>query len=172
VVLTLTSQHIDQLSAHAEQVYPEECCGLLVGRRQAAEKSVVEVVSLDNDWASDWDGEGSVGAIADDALEPEQRTRRRRYAIAPQDLLRVQKQARDKGLIILGIYHSHPDEVAVPSECDRRLAWAEYAYVILSVRQGKTADIQNWTLDLDHQFQPEPIKMSPSSATDRMPVSA
>ena len=96
-------------------------------------------------------------------------TKNRRYTIDPRDMLRSQKAAREKGLNIIGVYHSHPDHVAEPSECDRAQAWPEYAYTILSVQQGKTADVRNWSLDSDHQFQPEAMEVSPSAATDRMP---
>ena len=91
-------------------------------------------------------------------------------------MMRVQKQAREQGLNIIGVYHSHPDHAAVPSECDRAQAWPTYAYVIVSVCKGKSVDVQNWALDLSRQFQPEAMRVSPSSASsgirDRMPVSA
>ncbi|MGB3768919.1 MAG: metal-dependent protease of the PAD1/JAB1 superfamily, partial [Phormidesmis sp.] len=65
--------------------------------------------------------------------------------------------------------------VAVPSECDRAQAWPTYAYVIVSVCNGKAVDIQNWALDLSRQIQPEAMRVSSSTssgAKDRMPVSA
>lgn len=104
-------------------------------------------------------------------------TKARRYWIDPKDMLQVQKQAREQGLSILGIYHSHPDHVAEPSECDRALAWPEYAYTIVSVCKGKAVDMQNWALDSAHQFQAEKIQISPPetspcAAKDRMPISA
>ena len=154
------------MEAHAERVYPEECCGLIVGNLDTSGdrplKSVVEIVALDNEWTPD--------VVETDA--PEQTTKRRRYWIDPKDMLQVQKASRDKGLNIIGIYHSHPDHVAVPSECDRAAAWPQYAYAIVSVCNGKAVDIQNWALDFERQFQPEAMRVSPSAARDRMPVSA
>ena len=168
-MLLLSAQQLAAVSAHAERVYPEECCGLMVGEIQHAEdesqKLLVELVPLDNEWTAEaFPEELSTAASA--------YTKRRRYQIAPEDMLRTQQQAREQGLSIIGVYHSHPDHEAVPSECDRTLAWPEYAYVIASVRSGQTVDIQNWALDSDHQFQPEAMRISPSSARDRMPVSA
>lgn len=182
MVLALTSQHIAEMSAHAERVYPEECCGLMVGSIDKSHtatdgatdgetyKSLVELVPLANDWQS---------------TDSQPATKHRRYSINPKDILRVQKQARSQGLNIIGVYHSHPDHVAVPSECDRAQAWPEYAYVIVSVQgvlvQGKESgskavDIRNWTLDSKHQFQLEALQVSPLSALDqgpiRMPISA
>lgn len=154
------------MQEHAERTYPEECCGLMVGTIDSSEnpltKSVVELAVLDNQWTPD--------VAADDSLE--HTTKQRRYWIDPRDMLRVQKQAREKNLNIIGVYHSHPDAAAVPSECDRAMAWPTYAYTIVSVCEGKAVDVQNWALDFEHQFQPEAIRVSPSSARDRMPVSA
>lgn len=162
VVLALTQQHISEMSAHAEQVYPEECCGLMLGELDSvsASKRLVELVPVVNHWSSE-DVSAEYAGI--------DLTKNRRYTIDPRDMLRSQKAAREKGLNIIGVYHSHPDHVAEPSECDRAQAWPEYAYTILSVQQGKTADVRNWSLDSDHQFQPEAIEVSPSAATDRMP---
>ncbi len=154
------------MSAHAERVYPEECCGLLLGAIDSTQKtplkSVVEIVALENKWTPD----------IIEAERPEHVSKQRRYWIDPVDMLQVQKQARDQKLNIIGIYHSHPDKEAVPSECDRAQAWPDYAYTIVSVHSGKAVDIKNWALDSNHQFQPESMQVAPSSATDRMPVSA
>ena len=154
------------MEAHAERVYPEECCGLIVGTidpcTEILVKSAAEIVSLGNEWTAD--------AVSEENAE--NKTKHRRYWIDPKDMLRVQKQAREQDRNIIGVYHSHPDHVAVPSECDRAQAWPTYAYVIVSVCKGKAVDIQNWALDSEHQFQPEAMRVLPSTATDRMPVSA
>ncbi|TVQ05768.1 MAG: M67 family peptidase [Leptolyngbya sp. DLM2.Bin27] len=167
--------------------YPTECCGILVGRRvlassctaaqgaaaqgaaaqgaevQGAEayREVVQVVALENAWQPSLlgytDVEGDSGrehSLGD------------RYYIDPADLLRVQKSARAQQLEIVGIYHSHPDHPAVPSECDRALAWPVYSYVIVSVVQGQVVDLKSWRLDDQHQFQSEPVKMIESSANN------
>jgi proteasome lid subunit RPN8/RPN11 len=178
VVLALSQQQLLALSAHAERVYPEECCGLMLGK-MGSTKTLSELVPLDNHWTAEQTVEQvpALGNLTSSEVTPgadreTAYTKRRRYSIDPKDMLRVQKQARSQGLNIIGIYHSHPDQVAVPSECDRRLAWPDYAYAIVSVCNGKAVDIKSWTLDSEHQFQPESIKVSPSSARDRMPVSA
>ena len=169
MVLALTKQHVSCMSAHAEQVYPEECCGLMLGEIDSAskQKRLIELLPLENKWSADEAVDGSISR---------EFTKARRYTIDPVDMLRSQKQAREKGLKIIGIYHSHPDHVAVPSECDRIQAWATYAYVIVSVCEGKAGDVQNWTLDSEHQFQPELMELLPQRMTDkiteRMPASA
>jgi proteasome lid subunit RPN8/RPN11 len=179
VVLALSQQQLFDLSAHAERLYPEECCGLLLGKSEIC-KDLIELVPLENHWENYSTDEhvpalGNLNEntnISPAANRETDYTRRRRYSIDPKDMLRLQKQARSQGLNIIGIYHSHPDHVAVPSECDRLWAWPEYIYTIVSVCKGKAVDVKSWTLDSEHQFQPEAMKISPSSARDRMPVSA
>ncbi len=157
------------MQAHAEQAYPHEGCGLLVGRFDATtdEKTLVNLTLLDNAWTKD-----VAADLADQthsAAVPQ--TKARRYWIDPKDLFETQRQARQDGLAIIGVYHSHPDAAAVPSGCDRDLAWPSYAYIIVSVRHGTAVDLQNWQLDGHHQFQPEPMKITPASAAkDRMPL--
>jgi proteasome lid subunit RPN8/RPN11 len=111
---------------HAEADYPRECCGLIlgVGDRVEAIEPMVNV----------WVGEAGHSV-------------RDRYAIDPAEMLGVMKRSRDQGLEIIGIYHSHPDHPAVPSECDRAAAWPQYRYVILSVERGKVVDLGVWVLE-------------------------
>ncbi len=146
--IALSDFHLLSIRTHAETTYPEECCGLLLGRVTGGVKTLVEVLPTDNAWSAqaqeNW---------------PEQTglTERRRYAIKPEDMLRAMKQGRDRNLEIIGIYHSHPDCPAVPSECDRTMAWAQYSYIIVSVRQGCSEDLRSWSLDADGNFQAEEI---------------
>jgi proteasome lid subunit RPN8/RPN11 len=72
-------------------------------------------------------------------------------------MFEVQKEVRSRNLDIIGIFHSHPDNPARPSEFDRAIAWQSYSYIIVSVQQGKACDLKSWILDDDHQFQPEEI---------------
>ncbi len=146
--IALSDSHILSIRTHAENTYPEECCGLLLGTIADDIKTLVEVWPADNAWSAqaqeNW---------------PEQTglTERRRYAIKPADMLRAMKHGRDRNLDIIGIYHSHPDCPAVPSECDRTMAWAQYSYIIVSVRQGSSEDLRSWSLDAEGNFQAEEI---------------
>lgn len=161
MVLALSAHHIEMLQAHVEQCYPEEGCGLLLGRLQAGNSS--ESKQLAQVWPTDnvWQPEPEVGEADSDRLDHSDFTKARRYWIAAETLFTVQRYARTANLDIIGIYHSHPDHPAVPSECDRRYAWPQYSYIIVSVQQGKAVDLRSWCLDDTHQFQPEVISLLP-----------
>jgi proteasome lid subunit RPN8/RPN11 len=150
-VLKLHSHHLQAIQSHAESTYPEECCGLLLGELRGDEKTLIDVLPTENSW----DAEAAEAFQAVKGSEQLDSTKRSRFSIAPAVMLKAQKQARDRNLDIIGIYHSHPDHPAVPSEFDRAIAWQQYSYIIVSVQQGKACDLKNWSLDDDHQFQPE-----------------
>ncbi|MEO0541922.1 MAG: M67 family metallopeptidase [Cyanobacteria bacterium P01_A01_bin.105] len=153
--LTLTPDHIRTLQADAQQAYPHEGCGLLLGTIDRATRhcDLHHVKLVHNAW------EPSVASTLTELSAPGAAapTRSRRYWIDPKDMLTIQREARAVGLSIIGVYHSHPDHVAVPSECDRAIAWPDYAYIIVSVDHGSAVDLQCWRLDDRDQFQPEPI---------------
>jgi proteasome lid subunit RPN8/RPN11 len=157
VTLYLTSEHLDAIAQHAQQTYPQECCGLLLGHCGNGDSRVVDVRPATNAWSAD--------VMADlEALIPSQSTphsQRDRYWIDPRELLSVHREARDRGLSVIGVFHSHPDHAAVPSECDRRLAWPDYSYLIVSVMQGVAQDLLSWKLNLNQQFQVEEIRSIP-----------
>lgn len=146
-MLRLQSTHIRDICAHAESAYPEECCGIMLGQMANDGKTLIEVRQTENAWTTE----------ANSYPDAELMTAESRYAIAPAVLLQAQRQARDHSFEIIGIYHSHPDHPAVPSEVDREYAWQQYSYIIVSVQKGKACDLLCWNLDDHHQFQPEEI---------------
>ncbi|MBD2294370.1 M67 family metallopeptidase [Anabaena sphaerica FACHB-251] len=147
--LQFNTNHLQIIKNHAQKTYPDECCGLILGYISSESKTVVEVIPTENVWNTE---------AANFTEDQEGYISTRRYAIAPQVLLQTQREARNRNLNIIGIYHSHPDYPAIPSECDRLYAWPEYSYVIVSVQNGKACELQSWSLDDNHQFQSETIE--------------
>ncbi len=98
--MKIRAEHVQAIEDHARRGYPDEVCGVLVGRT-AAEVTVESVIPVAN---------------------REREAPRVRYQIAPEDLLRIQRESREERLDIVGFYHSHPDHPARPSETDRRIA--------------------------------------------------
>jgi proteasome lid subunit RPN8/RPN11 len=83
---------------------------------------------------------------------------RNRFSIAPDDFRAAERAARERGLELIGWYHSHPDHPPLPSEYDREQAWPWYSYIILSVVHGAPREIRSWRLSDDRvRFEPEEI---------------
>ncbi len=152
MVLKVTSHHLAAICQHGESTYPNECCGLLLGQIGNGSKTVVEVRATQNVWDAQ---------AAELFEEKESRANQlSNYTISPQTMLEVQKEARDRNLQLIGIYHSHPNHPAIPSECDRLYAWEQYSYIIVSVIQGKAQELLSWELDSDRTFQTEEIAIA------------
>jgi proteasome lid subunit RPN8/RPN11 len=154
VTIRLNRVQIEAIGWHGATTYPEECCGIIIGYLGSSGKIGVELVPTENAWRTD-----TASFQMDSQLEA---SKKRRYAISPQNLLQAQKQARFQGLDIIGIYHSHPDYPATPSQFDLNCAWSNYSYIIASICQGTLSDIQSWCLDNKGEFQSEEILISES----------
>ena len=157
-MIQLLPRHLQDICQHAENTYPEECCGILLGYLTESHKTVVEIILTENAWSPETAVDFPDNKLDGGTDENISYSKKRRYAIAPQVMLRAQKSARDSQMNVIGIFHSHPDYPAEPSEFDRNFAWEEYSYIIVSVRQGKAAEINSWVLDSDRQFQAEEIQ--------------
>ncbi|MEO1131534.1 MAG: M67 family metallopeptidase [Cyanobacteria bacterium J06639_1] len=151
MVLHLNPAQIDAIRQHGERVFPQECCGLLLGdielREGVTHKLIREVWSIDNAWES-----------ADNPLNDGEAIERR-FLIDPQAFKRGFDYARSKQLGIVGTYHSHPNHPAIPSEFDRQNAfpWG-YSCVIVNVMDGSARDVRSWVLDESDRPEPETIE--------------
>ena len=155
MAIQLNAEQLERIRSHGAQAYPNECCGMLLGFADGAAKEVSEVVPLQN-LRHD-------SARAQELLpldDPGRESEKNRFLIDPQEQLRVERDARARGLDVLGYYHSHPDHPARPSNYDREHAWPWYSYVILSVEQGDAGEMTSWVLSEDRaRFDPEPMKL-------------
>lgn len=129
---------------HLRAAYPEEGCGVLIGEERDGTRTIARVVCFEN------------------RREDE---RARRYLIAPEQVLEAEREARQAGLDVLGFFHSHPDHPAEPSAFDVEHAWPFYTYVIVSVREGRVADVRAWRLTEDRaRFDSETLVVAPDGA--------
>lgn len=140
-MLKISQLEFDALRAHGEQAYPHECCGVLLGRVEDDERRVSEVVPCGN--------------TRDDRPQD-------RYHIDPRELVRIQRQGRERGLDIVGFYHSHPDHPAQWSQTDLAEAhWVGCSYVITSVEDGHAIITNSFVLagsgEEDKRFEDESI---------------
>ncbi len=144
-MIELSASDLTRIRAHGEAAYPEECCGILVGRTEPA--------AGDNG-----DAVVSVARLVGAENERENENRHNRYLIPPEVILRTEREARADGLDVVGYYHSHPDHPSRPSDFDRDHAWPGYSYLIVSVREGRARDERSWRLSDDRsRFDEEPI---------------
>jgi proteasome lid subunit RPN8/RPN11 len=146
-MLKLSYNDYEALRAHGEETYPHECCGVLLGKANPEDNQVCEIVRAGN-------------TRTDSAHN--------RYNIAPEDLIRIQRQSRKKGLEIIGFYHSHPDHPAQWSPTDFAEAhWIGCSYVITSIAQSKAAITHSFLLtgtnEEDKKFLDEPVEIEVGS---------
>jgi proteasome lid subunit RPN8/RPN11 len=117
-MLKIKSSDYQTLRKHGEETYPHECCGVFLGQIED-------------------DGTRTVTSIAR-AGNTRTDSAHNRYNIDPKDLIRIQREGRDRGEDIIGFYHSHPDHPAQWSSTDLAEAhWFGCSYVITSVEKGK-----------------------------------
>jgi proteasome lid subunit RPN8/RPN11 len=140
--LRLRAEHSARIHAHLCDAYPEEGCGVLLGRDADEARAVERVVPFEN------------------RREDE---RHHRYLIAPEQLLLAEQEGREAGLDLVGFFHSHPDHPASPSAFDLEHAWPYYSYLIVSVEGGRVADARSWRLAADRsRFEPETLEEMPA----------
>ncbi len=152
-MIKLYSHHIQTMKKHAESTYPEECCGLILGQIEENVKNVIEIFPTENSW----NHQVAAGFSEIEKTTNPSSTKRNRFSIDPKIMLKVLKDGRERNLDIIGVYHSHPDYPAVPSEFDRAIAHQEYSYIIISVQQGVAAEVRSWSLTEEGNFHSEDI---------------
>jgi len=127
-MLTIPRDVHNSLRQHGEETYPYECCGVLRGH-----------------FADDASKTVTCNARAGNTREDSPHNR---YHIDPKELIRIQREGRERGEDIVGFYHSHPDHPARWSTTDLAEAhWFRCSYVITSVEKGKAAVTNSFQLD-------------------------
>ena len=127
----------ERLQTMIDVGYPDETCGLMLGSQTDGVVRIADIVqarNLNTERAHD------------------------RFELDPQDFLKADQQARRQSREIVGIWHSHPDHPAHPSETDRVAAWEGYSYFIASVTRHGVVDLRSWRLGTDQQFFEEEIQ--------------
>ncbi len=153
MTLKIGTDHLETIRQHGSRDYPNECCGIILGIAEAEAKQVKEIIPLRN---LRHDPNRAQELLPLD--EPGRESERNRFLIDPRDQIRVEKDARARGLEVVGYYHSHPDHPAKPSIYDRDHAWPWYSYVIIEVRSGDARELNSWMLTEDRsRFDPERI---------------
>lgn len=128
-MVSVLEKHIEEIKAHGEATYPFECGGMLIGTLNAdGSKIVHETFPLENSSQED---------------------QKNRVLILPKDVLRAERYARSIKLEVIGYYHSHPEDKAIPSQYDLDHALPVWSYIITSVISGKAVDVRSWVMEND-----------------------
>ncbi len=143
-MLKLTSKDYADLRRHGEEAYPHECCGVLLGRTDDEGARIVTSTARCGNTRTD--------------------SPQNRYNIDPRELVRIQREGRQRAEDIVGFYHSHPDHPARWSQTDFAEAhWIGCSYVITSVDKGIASNTNSFELigadEAGKQFVDEAVEV-------------
>ncbi len=126
---------------HLKLTYPNEGGGFLLGTQTGESVSIADVISINNVF--------------------EESEQYHRYAMTPLDWARLEDQADERGLSLVGYYHSHPDSPAIPSIYDRDHALPHFSYLITQVQDRQAVDMRAWRLRPDRtEFDADELELS------------
>src|SRR5438477_8692778 len=126
-MLKINRREYAEIRRHGEETYPHECCGVLLGQVDGDVRTVTSIARCGNTRTD---------------------SPQNRYNIDPKELVRIQREAREREEDIIGFYHSHPDHPAQWSQTDFAEAhWIGCSYVITSIEQGKAALTNSFELN-------------------------
>jgi proteasome lid subunit RPN8/RPN11 len=147
-MLRIKDEDYKAIRRHGEETYPHECCGVLLGRFEENGTRVVTATARCGNTRTD--------------------SAHNRYNIDPKELIRIQREGRERDEDIVGFYHSHPDHPAQWSKTDLAEAhWLGCSYVITSVEKGK-ASITN-SFELTGTDEHDKVLSNEKLEVDNMP---
>ncbi len=139
-ILRLAEPLAGQIRREAAAAYPNECCGIIYGVDKGEHRLVHSLEPVPNVF--------------------DEHERYHRFSISPAQLMQAERTAGERGELVLGFYHSHPDHPARPSEYDRQHAWPFYSYIIIAVPKREPGEMTSWQLnDQSEQFDPQQVEV-------------
>lgn len=103
---------IADIGRMAGSAFPRECCGSLIGNESpSGERTVTAILPAENEWPD---------------ADPN------RYLVSAASVRGAEERAGRAGAVILGFYHSHPEDDVRPSSTDLAYAWPWYTYLIVA----------------------------------------
>ena len=130
--MQIRQAHVDQMIAHAQSEYPNECCGILAGTNG----NISKLYKIRNASPSPY-----------------------RYVMDPQEMLTSIQDADENGIDLVAFYHSHTHSPAYPSETDTRMAvesgWVDFCYVLVSLEDEDKPVVRFYVIDSDGEVLEE-----------------
>jgi len=134
-MISLADDILAEAREHALAEYPDECCGIVIGKPDHPENDrIFRCKNIQN-------------KLHEQDPETYVRDARTAYYIDPRELMRIMKQADEQGLVIKLFYHSHPEHDAYFSDEDKRMAlfdneptYPDARYLVISVYNREIRD--------------------------------
>ena len=156
--LTIPRAIVDEMIAHARELDPFECCGILAGKdgRVSRHYRISNTVARDQRAVQVFQ-EADVKQLG----ELSEATRAEiAYFMDPKELLAAFKDIRERDLELSVIYHSHTHSPAYPSQTDIGLAYyPEAAYLIISLEDKAAPDLRAYWI-ADSRVRPAELHVS------------
>ena len=143
---------LDTVEREARQAYPDEACGFLFSEASGSDATVRRLVA------------------ARPAPNEVTAERRRRFVISADGLRSAEIAASERGEVVTGFYHSHPDHPAAPSAFDTEHAWPWYTYLVVSVDRAGACDAGAFELDDGGTFRRCDLLPGPTTAPPPLPA--
>lgn len=112
--ITITKKHHGILINHAQSRFPNESCALLFGTEKSGTATVTDIFLAENIERSPVN-----------------------FTIANDELLRAYREAEQKNLDVVGIFHSHPHSEAFPSATDKKFMGINPVVWVISDKKGE-----------------------------------
>ncbi len=119
---------LTRILENAEKAYPSECCGVLLG-------------SADGTVADIWEARNAVS----------EEKRGVCFSIDPLELYRCETESEERGVRIVGFYHSHPDAPARLSGDDLKGMIPDMTYLVVSAVKGTIKDVKAYKKKRDQR---------------------
>jgi len=133
-LIKIRKRALEKILKKAQEDYPYETCGLLLGKFEKDHKIAFGAYPTKNAYKE---------------------RKKDRYLIDPKDYIKAEEKAKEFGLEIVGVYHSHPDHPDIPSSFDKERAFPEFSYIIVSVQEKKVISYRSWELVGDEFVEEE-----------------
>lgn len=119
--MKINKAYLSEMIQHCQKDYPNEACGILASKDGKIE-TIYRMTNADKSSKT--------------------------FFMGPKEQLKVMKEIRNLGLEMVGIYHSHPETEAYPSEHDVELAfYPEVSYVIVSLKDKNSPNIRSFKIE-------------------------
>jgi proteasome lid subunit RPN8/RPN11 len=119
-----------KILAHLQSTYPNEGGGFLFGAYDEQGATLVDYSPVQNSF--------------------EEAEQFHRYAMTPLEYAKHEDAADERGLTLLGWYHSHPNSPALPSEYDLNAAvqgtGINFLWLIAQINNAQAADLRAYQL--------------------------